>query len=77
MFPVAFGFGGPTDIAIIAIVVMVLFGGSKLASLGKGTGEGIREFKKAMRDDDDTPAPPALPATVPPATTVTEEKEAR
>ena len=58
MFPLAFGFGGPRDIAIIAVVVLLLFGGSKLAGFGKSLGEGIKEFKKATHEDDDTPAPP-------------------
>jgi sec-independent protein translocase protein TatA len=44
--------GGPADIAIIAVVVVVLFGGAKLAGLGKSAGEGIREFKKAMHEDE-------------------------
>lgn len=53
--PLAFGFA-PTDIAIVAVVVLVLFGGSKLAGLGKSMGEGIREFKKATKEDDDAAA---------------------
>ena len=68
MTPLAFGLGSPGDIAIIAIVVVVLFGGAKLAGLGKSMGEGIREFKKATRDDDE-------PATVvAPVVVKTEEK---
>ena len=47
MLPLAFGFGGPQDLVIIAIVVLLLFGGSKLAGFGKSLGEGIKEFKKA------------------------------
>jgi sec-independent protein translocase protein TatA len=53
MLPLAFGFGGPQDIAIIAVVVLLLFGGSKLAGFGKSLGEGIREFKKATKEDED------------------------
>ena len=53
----------PWDIAIVAGVVMLLFGGSKLAGFGKNLGEGIKEFKKATHDDEDAvqpvaPAPP-------------------
>lgn len=34
---------------IIAIVVLVLFGGRKLPELGKGLGEGLRGFKDGMK----------------------------
>jgi len=75
MLPLAFGFGAPQDLVIIAVVVLILFGGSKLAGFGKSMGEGIKEFKKATRDEEDVPPPanttPAAPA--PPATK-TEEK---
>jgi sec-independent protein translocase protein TatA len=52
MLPLAFGFGAPQDLVIIAIVVLLLFGGSKLAGFGKSLGEGIKEFKKATSEDD-------------------------
>ena len=38
--------GGPYDILILAIVALVLFGGSKLAGFGKNAGKAIREFKE-------------------------------
>ncbi len=68
MLPLAFGFGGPWDIAILGGVLILLFGGSKLAGFGKSLGEGIKEFKKATTDDDKaTPVTPASPvATTPP-----------
>ena len=68
MFPIAI-LGAPQDIAIIAVVVILLFGGSKLAGFGKSMGEGIKEFKKATRDEDEA-VPPARPAV----TTTSEEK---
>ncbi len=46
-----FGFTNPVELAIIAGVVLVLFGGSKLAGFGKSAGEALREFKKATHDD--------------------------
>jgi sec-independent protein translocase protein TatA len=39
---------GSTEIIIIAIVVLILFGGKKLPEMGKGLGESFREFKKAF-----------------------------
>lgn len=57
MVPLALGFGGPWDVAIIAVVVLVLFGGAKVPQLMKGLGEGVREFKKASTDDEGSSKP--------------------
>ena len=43
--------GGP-EIVIIAIVFLILFGGKKLPDLAKGLGEGIRNFKNSIKDDE-------------------------
>jgi sec-independent protein translocase protein TatA len=57
---------GTTEIIIIALVIMVLFGASRLPGAARGLGRALRIFKaetKGLRDDDsaaDTP-PPALP----------------
>lgn len=42
---------GPWQIVIIAVVILVLFGASRLGDIGKGLGEGIRNFKKGISDD--------------------------
>jgi sec-independent protein translocase protein TatA len=44
---------GPWQIVIIAVVILVLFGGSRLGEMGKGLGEGIRNFKKGISEDPD------------------------
>ena len=62
MLPLAFGFGGPWDMAILGGIVIVLFGGTKLAGLGKSLGQGIKEFKNATNDDDKPAAPTVTPA---------------
>ncbi len=40
---------GLTELLIILLIVIVLFGGSKIPQLGKGLGEGIRNFKSAIK----------------------------
>lgn len=40
-----------TEIIIIAVILLVLFGGKKLPELGKGLGDSIKEFKKSLSDD--------------------------
>jgi sec-independent protein translocase protein TatA len=47
-------FGLPEILLILAIALLI-FGPSKLADLGKGLGEGIRNFKSSMSDDKTTP----------------------
>ncbi|MBX3734112.1 MAG: twin-arginine translocase TatA/TatE family subunit [Verrucomicrobiae bacterium] len=49
---------GTTEIMIIAVVVLVLFGARKIPDLMKGVGTGIKEFKKASKDDE-TPVKPS------------------
>jgi sec-independent protein translocase protein TatA len=45
---------GPMELVIILVIVLVIFGSSKLPTLGKGLGEGIKNFKKGIKDSDDT-----------------------
>jgi sec-independent protein translocase protein TatA len=45
----------PTHLLIIAVVVIILFGGRKLPELGKGLGEGLRSFKDGMKGVTDDP----------------------
>lgn len=49
-----FGGLGPPEIIIIFLVIVLLFGGKKLPELAKGLGKGIKEFKKAQNEDDET-----------------------
>lgn len=50
------GLGGQ-ELIILLVIVLVLFGGSKVPQLMKGLGEGMKEFKKATRDDDEVVRP--------------------
>ncbi len=58
MTPLLAGLGVP-ELVIILVVVLLLFGGTKLAGLGKSTGRALREFKEETKDlkgkDDKSP----------------------
>jgi len=42
---------GITEILIILVIALVVFGGGKLAGVGKALGQSIREFKKEVHAD--------------------------
>lgn len=42
---------GPTELVIVAGVAILLFGGSRIADLGKGMGQAIKNFKEGVRDE--------------------------
>ena len=42
---------GP-DLLVIAVVLALLFGGKKIPDLAKGLGQGIRNFKNSVKDED-------------------------
>jgi sec-independent protein translocase protein TatA len=44
---------GGMEWLLIALVVLLLFGGKKIPELAKGLGSGIKNFKKAVKDDED------------------------
>lgn len=46
---ILFSFGMP-EILLIALVVLLLFGGAKIPELMRGIGKGVSEFKKGMKD---------------------------
>ena len=44
---------GTGEIIIIAIIVLLLFGGKKIPELMRGLGKGVSEFKKGVKDIED------------------------
>ena len=48
-----FGSLGLPELLIILVIIVVLFGVNKLPRLGRGLGEGIRNFKESLRGDED------------------------
>lgn len=52
---------GPTELIIILVIVLLVFGVGKLPEVGSGLGKGIREFKDSLTgrsDEDDKPSEP-------------------
>lgn len=50
---------GFQELILILLVLLLLFGGSKLPSLARGLGQSVKEFKKASREEDETAKPAA------------------
>jgi len=46
------GMIGPTQILLIAVVIILLFGAKRIPELMKGIGKGMKEFKDATRGED-------------------------
>ena len=44
-------FIGSQEIIIIAVIILLLFGGRKIPELMRGLGSGIKEFKQASKED--------------------------
>ena len=45
---------GMTELVIILLIIFFLFGAKRLPEMGKGIGEGIKNFKKSMKGPDDS-----------------------
>ena len=44
---------GTTELIVIALVLLLLFGGKKLPELARGAGDAMREFRKATKEKED------------------------
>ena len=48
-----FGLGMP-ELIIILVIIVIIFGAGKLPEIGSGIGKGIKNFKKATRDEEES-----------------------
>jgi sec-independent protein translocase protein TatA len=44
---------GPGELLIIALIALLLFGAGRIADIGKGLGQGIKNFKQGLKEDED------------------------
>jgi sec-independent protein translocase protein TatA len=51
---------GATELIVVLLIILLLFGANKIPQLATGLGEGIRNFKRGLKDSD-TPDRPRLP----------------
>lgn len=70
---------GVTEILLIAVVALLLFGAGRIADIGKGLGQGIKNFKQGLKEAEELDAKkPETPAAAPLAQlTPKEDKEAK
>ena len=47
-----FGSLGPTELILIALILVLIFGASKLGDIGGALGKSVREFKRAQKDEE-------------------------
>ena len=58
---------GPVELILIVMVIVLIFGASKLGDIGGALGKSIREFKKASAEDAPVPSQPLAPVAETPA----------
>jgi sec-independent protein translocase protein TatA len=56
-----FGSLGFGEILLILLIVILIFGTSRIPELGRGLGEGIKNFKRAIKGEQEEPQPPKKP----------------
>jgi len=64
---------GVPELLIILVIVIVLFGASRLAGIGNALGTSVREFRRSVTDDKPTTTTTTTTTTTPPTTKVDED----
>jgi sec-independent protein translocase protein TatA len=67
---------GPMEILLIAIVALLLFGAGRIADIGKGLGQGIKNFKQGLKEAEEIDAPKKA-EQLPPASSTKEDGSAK
>jgi sec-independent protein translocase protein TatA len=67
---------GPMEILLIAIVALLLFGAGRIADIGKGLGQGIKNFKQGLKEAEELDGPKKT-EQLPPAPTAKEDGSAK
>ena len=52
---------GMGELLVIVVILILIFGTSRIPELGRGLGEGIKNFKKAVKGSEDSPESPKKP----------------
>lgn len=47
---------GTTELLLLGGLALLIFGGKKVPEMMRGLGQGVKEFKKGMKDDEDIPS---------------------
>jgi sec-independent protein translocase protein TatA len=55
----------PTHLIIVLVIALLIFGPRKLPELGKGLGDGLRQFKEGIKGTPDEPKQEVVPPTKP------------
>jgi sec-independent protein translocase protein TatA len=55
---------GASELMIILVIILLLFGASKLPELGRSLGSGLSNFKKGLKDGDELPPEPKVAVRV-------------
>ena len=59
------GWIGPSEIIILLVVALLVFGPKRLPEMGRSIGKGMREFKGSLTTNDDDDVVPELPTDEP------------
>ncbi len=51
---------GPTELLIVFLIVLILFGANRLPEIGRGLGKGIKNFRKAVKGEDEIDVTPKV-----------------
>ena len=57
------GFIGVPELLLLGLMALLLFGPKRLPEMGRGLGNGLREFKSSISGDSDPPASQLAPTT--------------